>query len=367
MGKAARERRAARLQAEASEKRQAEELPATADTASPASSTKSGAIPSESVEPQLPTASYFELLEATPTSDPFHNALAEFIRVPDSTKTIALRALWDRARKLGQDGILSAGEVEGKSEYERGRDEGLAEGISKGRATGYEEARLAAIEEGHWRESTAYRKGHRAGWEAGKEKGTSMEKDCWMQDGHIREGRCFAQHGEHGDMAVQTDTLPETTRTSMGVQADPAISVSTTPQLMTTAPFNWADEADSIPIQSSDSLHTILTPPLPRDFSALRSGTAKPFGSLQRRYHARSQHRTGSYFRHQPPPFSRNQTTRTDTYHYDSKPFIQDSSLRSPQQLDSSWTKDPSCLGMLAQALHSLGWRPPRQRWTSVG
>lgn len=367
MGKAARERRAARLQAEASAKRQAEESPATADTAS---STKSGAIPSEphSVEPQLPTASYFELLEATPTSDPFHDALAEFIRAPDSTKTTALRALWDRACKLGQDGISSAGEVvEGKSEYERGRDEGLAVGISKGRATGYEEARLAAIEEGHWRESAAYRKGHRAGWEAGKEKGISMEKDCWMQAGHTREGQCLAQHSEHGDMAVQTDTLPETTRTSMGVQADPAISVSTTPQLTTTAPFKWADDADSIPIQSSDSLRTILKPPLPRDFSALRSGTAKPFGSLQRRYHARSQHRTGSYFRRQSPPFSRNQTTRTDAYHYDSKPFIQDSSLPSPQQPDSSWTKDPSCLDMLAQALHSLGWRPPRQRWFSGG
>ncbi len=358
-----------RLQVEASAKRQAEESPDTADTVSPPSSTKSGAIPSEShsVKPQLLTASYFELLEATPMLDPFHNALAEFIRAPDSAKTIALCALWDCAHKLGQDGILSTGEVEGKSEYERGRDEGLAEGISKGRATGYEEARLAAIEEGHWRESTAYRKGHHAGWEAGKEKGVSMEKDCWMQAGHAREGQCLAQHGEHGDMAVQTDTLPETTRASMGVQADSAISVSATPPLMTTAPFMWADDADLIPIHPPDSLRTVLKPPLPRDFSALQSGTAKPFGSLQRRYHARSQHRTGSYFRRQPPPFSCNQTTRTDIHHYDSKPFIHDGSLRSPQQPDSSWTKDPSCLGMLAQALHSLGWRPPRQRWTSVG
>ncbi len=93
-----------RLRAEAYTKQQAEELPATADTASPAPGTQSGAIPSESVEPQLPTALYFELLEATPTSDPFHNAIAECTRAPDSAKTIALCASWDRACKLGQDG-----------------------------------------------------------------------------------------------------------------------------------------------------------------------------------------------------------------------------------------------------------------------
>ncbi|KAF9006903.1 hypothetical protein BDZ89DRAFT_1048557 [Hymenopellis radicata] len=44
--------------------------------------------------------SFFELLEATPSSDPFHAALADFIRSPDHHRPQALRSLWDQAFKL---------------------------------------------------------------------------------------------------------------------------------------------------------------------------------------------------------------------------------------------------------------------------
>ncbi|KAJ7869272.1 hypothetical protein B0H14DRAFT_3861196 [Mycena olivaceomarginata] len=59
-------------------------------------------------------------------------------------------------------------------------------------------------------------------------------------------------------------------------------AVQTEPAIVPEAPLDWVEDAAILPIPSP-SPRTPSTPPLPRDFSALSSGSAKPFASLQRR------------------------------------------------------------------------------------
>ncbi|KAJ7808449.1 hypothetical protein B0H14DRAFT_2870138 [Mycena olivaceomarginata] len=144
---------------------------------------------------------------------------------------------------------------------------------------------------------------------------------------------------------------------AVGTQTD-AVTVPASP-----VPLNWAEDAEALPIPSP---HPPLTPPTPRDFSALCTGISRPFASLQRR--RRRPPRSPSSWTQSRPFFSQHAKS-TDYYHYPQKntphshsPFRFTAPSNSfpsgpmPTQLD--WDRDPR-LRDLGRALAALGWVRP--------
>ncbi|KAJ7929662.1 hypothetical protein B0H13DRAFT_2310298 [Mycena leptocephala] len=145
---------------------------------------------------------------------------------------------------------------------------------------------------------------------------------------------------------ASTTTLSTPSR-SLSVAA-----IQTEPVVIPDAPLDWADDAEALPISCP---HPPLTPPSPRDFSVLSSGSAKPFASLQRR--RRRSPRT-------PLPWTPSPSIRQRTkYRYPQKnthsyptffsPVHSTSIHQVPTQLD--WDRDPR-LCDLSRALTALGW-----------
>ena len=136
--------------------------------------------------------------------------------------------------------------------------------------------------------------------------------------------------------SISTQTEPLFPTISESSESPASISESTTPAIIVPTPFNWANDAVSLP--------TIPTIPSKqaRDLSGLRSSSKNPFSSLHRRHHYSKRpqifsscHHTHSYPTHPPlhhtPPFHNN-------------------------LLD--WRRDPR-LFELSRVLRTLGWSHP--------
>ncbi|KAJ7814804.1 hypothetical protein B0H13DRAFT_2683963 [Mycena leptocephala] len=145
---------------------------------------------------------------------------------------------------------------------------------------------------------------------------------------------------------------PPRSLSAAAVQTEPAV-VPNAP-VVPDAPLDWAEDAAVLPI-SSPRPYMPSTPPSPRDYSALSSGSAKPFASLQRR-RRRSPRAPLSW----TPSHSIHQRTK---YHYPQKnthsysmffsPVHSTSIHQVPTRLD--WDRDPR-LRDLSRALTALGW-----------
>jgi hypothetical protein len=250
----------------------------------------------------------------------------------------ALHAFWEIAFELGK---LA------------GREEGFKEGKNK-----------AEVE----KRQTAYEDGKRHGFQDGYE---SARDDA------------FAKMAMTTNMGTQTDTpLPATcTCVDVGIGLDavgtPATATVYTQESIGTQTvvdnststasthFSWADDAAEIPIASPLPLQQA-----PRDFSALRSGSRKPFSTLQRRYHrSRGVQRTCQPFRPFPmqrtygtPPI-RNSPPLVTHYHPSGiKPGksaitipIRSSTRPIQPALQLDWDQDPR-LCELGRVLGTLGW-----------
>ena len=129
------------------------------------------------------------------------------------------------------------------------------------------------------------------------------------------------------------------------------IFVKKTPEPLVSRHFNWADDASTLPIAPS-------LPYPPRDLSALRSSSPKPFSSLRRR-NKRSQTHYSPPFRNQPPFTIRHralpsrffttqfQPSQCHNYTHHFLPSSADSAL--------NWESDPH-LSDLSRSLKALGW-----------
>src|SRR5882757_2987739 len=123
----------------------------------------------------------------------------------------------------------------------------------------------------------------------------------------------------------------------------PSSPIITLPDVPTPpTPFNWADDASSLPILSSR--------PPPRDLSILRSPFSKPFSSLQHR------NKRSRYPFLQPFQNFKSSSTPCQTFSRHSFPAPRFSS--SPIMLN--WDQDPR-LSELSRVLKALGWIQPRR------
>ena len=166
--------------------------------------------------------------------------------------------------------------------------------------------------------------------------------------------------------AVQTSPLG--TRDA-GSQALPPPSPIPDPIRITappSPPLNWADDVVSLPLRPISSPPILSNHP-PRDLSALRSSSLKPFASLQRRNKRSQAHFPQSFHNQQPfyrsyqnsfrrrfPParFSSIPIQSAPVYPHHTPHFSSTSAL--------NWDKDPR-LFELSRALNALGWIRPQQ------
>jgi hypothetical protein len=244
-----------------------------------------------------------------------------------------LKCFWDRAFEAG----LDQGRTE---EYRRGEEE-RKEMYFKGKAKGIEEAEEAA------------RRVNIDLYSHGIEKGRTEEQLVWTSKGHGL--HCFSPVAVLSDQIIQTDPeqLPSAPRTtdsmiqtdssssaSISMQTEP-ISKPPTPTIVASAPFNWADDAASLPAQNIPSSLP------PRDLSGLRSSKSNPFSSLQHRskrftHHSHQSHRHRSRF---------NFNSFYSPHHNSFKP--------TPPHSHLDWESDPRLFD-LSRSLKALGWiRPP--------
>jgi hypothetical protein len=118
--------------------------------------------------------------------------------------------------------------------------------------------------------------------------------------------------------------------------------------------FDWAEEAESLPIISQ-------LPPPPRDLSALRSNIPRPFDSIQRQARRRNQVRNPpihSFTRRGQPVWTAGPIiTRKHPFGLGpGKPTIPSPVFQEPPPI-LDWDSDPR-LADLSRVLRSLGWAP---------
>ncbi|KAF7366285.1 hypothetical protein MSAN_00884700 [Mycena sanguinolenta] len=196
------------------------------------------------------------------------------------------------------------------------------------------------------------------GHEAGRQEGL---REC---RGSHPEASAASPHAHSVSVATQTMVINPSLSPSprslcvAGAQTDPVTTVAVAP-----VSLDWAEDAIVLPI----SMHPPLSPLLPRDFSALSTGTRQPFASLQRR--RRRSPRTPSAWSQPRPILCRHpKSSGYRGYHcyppeqYPAFPSIfplhrtielLPSRTHPPMQLD--WDHDPR-LRDLSRALAALGW-----------
>jgi hypothetical protein len=129
------------------------------------------------------------------------------------------------------------------------------------------------------------------------------------------------------------------------------IFVKKTPEPLVSRHFNWADDASTLPIALS-------LPYPPRDLSALRSSSPKPFSSLRRR-NKRSQTHYSPPFCNQPPFTIRHRAlpSRFFTTQFQPTQYHNYTHHFLPSSADSAlnWESDPR-LSDLSRSLKALGW-----------
>ena len=98
----------------------------------------------------------------------------------------------------------------------------------------------------------------------GIEKGKTEERSDWTSKGHGP--HCLSPIAILSDQSIQTDLeLPTTATCDISTQTLEPPTLTVLPQMMTSPPFDWADEAVPLPTQN------LTSPLLPRDFSGLCS------------------------------------------------------------------------------------------------
>jgi hypothetical protein len=268
-------------------------------------------------------------------------------------KVKALRMLWEMAFGLG----TLEGFEEGK---ERGSEEGRKFGLDEGRKLGLDEGMKLGLEEGKRRSEGDFTKAFNQGTRQGK----ADERKQWVEAGHCDQGICTRNSSSFVSIGVGPDVIRmpvvATVRTHESIGIQTAVDKSLSTEKSASTQFDWADDAASIPIIS----------PLPqaqalRDFSALRSESTKPFGTLQRRYQ-RSQGIRRTRQRH-TYPIQRTYTPQHSLpfitrYHpfgiRTGKPAITIPICSTPANTEPrclDWDRDPQ-LRDLGLILQTLGW-----------
>lgn len=199
------------------------------------------------------------------TEDEFQVALATYTKA--GNKTAAMRRLWNVAyemgRKVAEAAVLVGEEVKAepavKGKKNKQMEEAKKVSFAEGRQAGFEEGRDSALTMDAF--DVSFQSGKIAGHASGMEMGREAEEKRWTDAGHFANGTCRAFDTQIPSPIPSAPFLV----TKMDIPGT----------------FNWADDAESLPI------HTIpSTVREPRDFSGLRTGSTKPFDTLQRR-HAR--------------------------------------------------------------------------------
>ncbi|KAJ7915984.1 hypothetical protein B0H13DRAFT_1999042 [Mycena leptocephala] len=203
------------------------------------------------------------------TENEFQAALATYTKA--GNKTAAMRRLWNAAYEMGRLAAEGAAPVvlaveEGSTELVKEKkskqfEEAKRIGFVEGRQAGFEDGRESAMTADAF--ALSFQAGKTAGLASGRELGRETEEQRWKDAGHFTDGMCRTFDDTHLISPAPRQSFPPDTSTNIP------------------GAFNWADDAESLPI------HTVLSDVRqPRDLSDLRSGSTNPFDTLQRR-HAR--------------------------------------------------------------------------------
>ena len=195
-----------------------------------------------------------------------------------------------------------------------------------------------------------FEEGVARGMDLGREEGYTVAKQGF--DGIVKalKDREQLEKVSTSDFGTQTDSPHTTTTTShldasaqASEESEPPPSPSQ-PQKKSTAPLDWAEDANTLPIiPPSPSLRQ------PRDLLVLRSSSSSPFSSLQRRLKNRTKKTQQSHCRHSH--FYSNSSY--SSHHVSFKPLQSYSHTKKYSQLN--WECDP-CLSDLSRSLKALGW-----------
>jgi hypothetical protein len=184
-----------------------------------------------------------------------------------------------------------------------------------------------------------------------RKEGKEAEKANWLSDGHRVNGECRANWNPRMCSSIQTDCVKaEPVAPSFPVLSTTATAVQTEP-----APLDWAEEMADIPIHSTSTTSSVSTP---RDLSALRSGSIKPFASLQRRAaisRSRSSRRKFPYS--MLPSQDHSRACPLPSRSKEKSSPSHSTKFRSPSQYD--WSSSLLVLSDIARALGDMGWKPP--------
>ena len=229
-----------------------------------------------------------------------------------------LKLLWNRA--------FEAGLNQGRKEERDFRDEIYRQGKAQGIKEAEEAASCAKIDF----------------YLHGIEKGRSEERSEWTSAGHGL--HCLTPVAILANEGTQTDAeSPSTATCDTSIQTpDPPLLV-VSPQIANAPPFDWADDATSLPIQ------ILPKPLLPRDFSELRSPKQNPFSSLQ--------HRAKRFTRYSHQPHCRHSHLKFNSFyspHRNSYKQFQPH-FQSKTHSHLNWESDPR-LSDLSRSLKALGW-----------
>ncbi|KAJ7923982.1 hypothetical protein B0H13DRAFT_1979145 [Mycena leptocephala] len=203
------------------------------------------------------------------TENEFQAALVTYTKA--GNKTAAMRRLWNAAYEMGRlaaeaaaPAVLAVEEVSTelvKEKKSKQFEEAKRIGFVEGRQAGFEDGRESAMTADAF--ALSFQAGKTAGLASGRELGRETEEQRWKDAGHFADGMCRTFDDTHIISPAPRQSFPPDTSTNIP------------------GAFNWADDAESLPI------HTVLSDVRqPRDLSDLRSGSTNPFDTLQRR-HAR--------------------------------------------------------------------------------
>jgi len=311
------------------------------------------------------------------TEEDFEAAFAQYTKAGNKTK--AMRRFWNTAFELGKTAGLedlqkqiSAQEETNRLERYSISQEERRRGFEQGKEAGIELGRQAGIEQGKTgvnvavleAEERGLKRGKILGIKEGKDLGRQVELKRWEDAGHSERGKCSSS-----TQAVIT-TGVQTVENSAPPKAIATVETQTDSALDSPAKLDWADDASSIPIHAipPQSFENIT-----RDFSALRSGCTKPFGTLQRRFtRSRARSHRSSYipsiskqsriftpptmctvstiYPHQSPVITRRHPAGIAP----GRPTVTIAPLTQPA-ITLDWDRDPR-LADLGKALHALGW-----------
>ena len=135
---------------------------------------------------------------------------------------------------------------------------------------------------------------------------------------------------------ISTQTEPQISTVSKSIPFPIPIPEPLIPATISSTPFDWANDAATLPIIPT------IPPKMPRDLSGLRSSSKNPFSSLRRRHH-----------------HSKNQKNLSSCRYTQFQP-AHPLPCHTPPLLNNSldWHRDPS-LFELSRVLRTLGWSHP--------